>query len=293
MPNVDLTFPPALNPVLARALRHSEGDILLEAPELESFPFTPALARSAAFSTRSPHGGGDTGHQVAQPFSCPSSFHHEKSVARVLTREGRSHYGASGLGQQLDLPPPEEGYVIPVVTMTGAAIASGVIPGAWVAAIIPVIGPIIAGVTFGLSKLLGRKGPRQKVATTLIVDKVEPLLKQNLDGYMSGPRNASSQQQALANFDAGWTYVVDRCMIPEMGDPGRRCVEERQAGGRWDWFARYRDPIANDTQVKSDAATRTRIDPVTGQVVPLASGVSNMVPLLLAGGLLVMWMVNR
>ena len=303
MPHVDSTSPPQLGPVLARSLWASEGDILLEEPQLESFPFTPVLSRASAFSAQAPYSGERIGHQVAQPFSAPSSFHHEKSVARVLAREGRSHYGASGVGQ-LPLPPDltqqELGIDIAsiggsVATISTLAITSGIIPTVgWMAAVIPIIGPIIAGVTFGLGKLFNRKGPRQKVATTLIVDKVEPLLKQNLDGYMSGPRNTSSQQQALANFDAGWTYVVDNCMIPEMGDPGQRCVQERQAGGQWDWFARYRDPIANDTQVSTDAATMTRVDPVTGQVVPVISGgISGMVPLLLAGGLLMMWMVNK
>ena len=293
MPNVDLIYPLALNPVLARSLWRSEGGTVPEEPEPESFPLTPVLARSAALSARSPHGGGGPiGHQMEQPFSTQDSRYHASTVARVLVQEGESHYGVSGIGQ-LDLPIPEEGYTIPVVT--SAAIASGVLPvSGWMTSIIPVIGPIIAGVTFGLSKLFNRKGPAQKVATTLIVDKVEPLLQQNLDGYLSGPRNVSSQQQALANFDAGWAYVVEGCMIPEMGDPGQRCVQERQAGGQWDWFRRYRDPIANDTQVRADAVTMTRIDPVTGQVVPVVSGgVSNMIPLLLAGGLLMMWMVNR
>ena len=304
MPHVDLTSPPQLGPVLARSLWRSEGNILLEEPQLESFPLTPVLSRAAALSAQAPYSGERSGHLMAQPFSTPSAFHHEKSAGRaLLAREGRSHYGASGVGQ-LPLPPDmtqqELGIDIAsiggsVATVSTLALTSGIIPTAgWMTAIIPFIGPIIAGVTFGLGLLFNRKGPKQKVATTLIVDKVEPLLKQNLDGYMSGPRNTSSQRQALANFDAGWAYVVDGCGIPEMGDPGQRCVQERQAGGQWDWFARYRDPIANDTQVRADSATMTRIDPVTGQVVPVSgAGISNMMPLLLAGGLLMMWMVNR
>lgn len=285
---------PQLNPVLARSLWRSDPGVVLEPPgspeqRKVSYPSTPVLARATALAGRSLPG--PVGRRVDQPFSSPSAFHHEKSVARALAREGRSHYGASGVGQ-LDLPIPEEGYTIPVVTIASTAISSGVLPASgWMTSIIPVIGPIIAGVTFGISKLFNRQGPRQKVATTLIVDKVEPLLQQNLNGYMSGPRNISSQAQALANFDAGWTYVVNNCQIPEMGDPGIRCVRERQAGGQWDWFARYRDPIANDTQVSADAVTRVTVDPVTGQVVP-SSGAS-MIPLLLAGGLLMLWMVNK
>jgi hypothetical protein len=131
----------------------------------------------------------------------------------------------------------------------------------WATAAIPFVGPIIAGVTVALSFLFARKGPRQKVATTEIVNAVEPELVKNLEGYLSGPRTVSSQAQALANFDAGWSYVMDSCNIPEMGDPGQRCTDDRQSGACvwrdaqgecWNWFKGYRDPIANDPQVKPD-----------------------------------------
>ena len=92
----------------------------------------------------------------------------------------------------------------------------------------------------------------EKVATTKIVDAVEPLLRDNLNGYLSGPRTRASQAQALANFDAGWQYVVEHCDIPEMGNPGKACVSDRSPGGQWDWFAYYRNPIANDTEVRDD-----------------------------------------
>jgi hypothetical protein len=122
---------------------------------------------------------------------------------------------------------------------TAAALNAG-----WATAIIPVIGPIIAGVTIGLSMLMARKGPKQKVATTEIVDKVEPLLRQNVDAYLANP-TPDGQRQAIENFNAGWQYVVEHCGIPEMGNPGRNCITERDRGGKWDWFALYADPIVN------------------------------------------------
>lgn len=143
--------------------------------------------------------------------------------------------------------------------MTSAAVA------------VPVIGAIVAGVTLALVAIFSRKGPKQKVATTEIVNKVEPLLQQNLEGYMSGPRTKSSQAQAIENFKAGWQYVVDNCDVPVMGNPGQECVKDRQRGGEWDWFAYYHDPIANDTQVIPDpveGSTVTRNADGTVTVTP-------------------------
>jgi hypothetical protein len=173
----------------------------------------------------------------------------------------------------------------------GAAAGTGTFLGLTAAAI-PIIGAVVAGVTLGLMALFGRKGPRQKVATTQIVDKVEPLLQQNLAGYMAGPHTVSSQVQALNNFDAGWQYVVDNCGIPEMGDPGERCISERQAGGVWDWFARYRTPIVQDPNVKPDplvdAATGKLIDSLTGGVFGGAgSGTLLLAIALVAGAFLI------
>jgi len=142
------------------------------------------------------------------------------------------------------------------LTITSSAITSAAATGAslgsssvWLAAAGGPIGLAVAGVTIALIALFSRKKPGQKRATTAIVNDVEPHLKANLQGYLNGPRTTASQQQALANFDAGWQYVVQNCETPQMGDPGKWCVEDRQPGGKWDWFALYRDPIANDATV--------------------------------------------
>jgi hypothetical protein len=42
-------------------------------------------------------------------------------------------------------------------------------------------------------------------------------------------------------------------VVGSLGDAGARCISDRQRGGKWDWFAYYRDPIANDSNVISDA----------------------------------------
>jgi hypothetical protein len=168
-----------------------------------------------------------------------------------------------------------------------AAAGSGAATTAATASLaVPIIGVAIAGVTLALGALFSRKGPKQKVATTEIVNKVEPLLKQNLAGYMAGPRTASSQAQALANFDAGWQYVVDNCAIPQMGNPGKLCVSERQPGGKWDWYSYYRDPIANDTQVKPDPVidqAGNLIDSLTGGIFKSSGSGGGTGWLMLAG----------
>jgi hypothetical protein len=166
--------------------------------------------------------------------------------------------------------------------LTGAAVSTGSLWGMTAAVAIPVIGAAVAGITVALMLLFGRKGPKQKVATTKIVDAVEPLLQQNLSAYQSGPHTASSQAQAIANFQAGWQYVVEHCGIPEMGDPGQACIRDRSPGGQWDWTAYYLNPIVNDPQVKPDPVvdpltgelTEMTQDPVTGQwvSVPFSAG---------------------
>jgi len=131
---------------------------------------------------------------------------------------------------------------------TGGAAATA-IGTAMHAAWVPVVGPIVAGVTIALALIFARKGPGQKVASTHIVDDLEPQLQENLRGYMAGPRILASQAQALKNFDDAWAYLESAaaCGAPELGNPGKACIQDRQPGGKWDWFSYYRDPIAQDT----------------------------------------------
>jgi len=172
-----------------------------------------------------------------------------------------------------------------------------------------IVGPIIAGVTMGLMLLFSRKGPKQKVATTKIVNDVEPLLRQNVDAYLAGDRTPLSQTQALANFDAGWQYVLDNCGATVMGDPGQRCISERMEGAtpHWDacpvegcrnWFQMYRDPIRDNPPVAVPGSFVTdpmnmgpmdMIDSLFGTGGGDRTGAGGINPLwLLAGGLVVM-----
>lgn len=183
----------------------------------------------------------------------------------------------------------------------GAALSAASSSGAFaagttMAAAVPIIGAAIAGVMIALTLIFNRKGPKQKVATTEIVNKVEPELKKNLAGYMALPIHyQSAQTAALANFDAGWQYVVQSCNIPEMGEPGVRCTADRQPGGKWDWFSYYRDPIANDPNVVPDPQR----DAVTGDVIGDNGGTtiagmtfSNNTLLMAGGGFLLLALMS-
>ena len=141
------------------------------------------------------------------------------------------------------------------------------------------------------------------VIATQIVNKVEPLMNQNLQAYLQSARTVADQQKALANFDQLWQYVVDNCSNAQLSAAGQRCISDRQAGACvwkndgqggpagsgdvcWNWFVGYRDPIANDTP--TDAGTVSGA--VSGAVASLSNPstwLSNPVALAAAGLILV------
>lgn len=127
----------------------------------------------------------------------------------------------------------------------GGTIATALLP----AAAVPIVGAAVVAAGLALTLFFSRKGPGQKIATTQIVNDLEPILAQNRDAYLAGPRTTESQTAALMNFDQAWAWLqsAEACGAADMGEPGRRCISERSRGGRWDWFALYRDPIAADT----------------------------------------------
>lgn len=173
---------------------------------------------------------------------------------------------------------------IQTAVSTGGTAATAIgtaLHSAWV----PVVGPLVAGVTLALGLWLNRKGPKQKVASTAIVNELEPLLKQNLDAYQQGPHTKTSQAAALKNFDDAWAFLVsaDGCGTEALGNPGKACIADRSPGGKWNWFAYYRDPIANDAAKDDVFGVPLELpalpDSLKGNGVLLAAG-------LLAAGLL-------
>jgi len=210
---------------------------------------------------------------------------------------GLSGLGASTTGNIVISAPQIVGGVL--TSVAAAPTAAGTAAGIWgmsATVAIPIIGAAVAGVTLALMAWFNRKGPHQKVETTKIVNELEPYLLQNLQGYQAGPHTRSSQAQALANFDAVWQTLKENCDQEQYGEPGKRCVSDRQAGSCewkdagqcWNWFVGYRDPIANDPNVKPDPVLGSAgelIDSLTGGIFSTSSGGSGTY-LLLAGILL-------
>ena len=63
--------------------------------------------------------------------------------------------------------------------------------------------------------------------------------------------------EALAKFDEIWElYLETPCGDPTLGTSGKCCIEERCRGGDFDWFAKYRDPIAGGRNGTSRKLTR-------------------------------------
>lgn len=134
---------------------------------------------------------------------------------------------------------------------------------AWVA------GPIIGGIAMGVIMWLNRKGPKQKVASTQIVNEAEPLLAQNRDMFLAGEKSNEAKEYALAVFNQVWAAVVASCSDSSLGNPGKACISDRQRGGKWDWFSYYYDPIANtETKPSSTVQAQSIASSVDGLFAP-------------------------
>ena len=208
--------------------------------------------------------------------SAPVALRAQWGAQRAQARR-RPEHGRVGLG-----------FVAAAGSIASGAVGTGTVLGAsWAATVVPIIGPALAMLTMAISSSIARRNA-QKTAATRVVDEVEPDMERNREIYMQGPRTRSAQEQALANFDAMWAHVAQACSNPQLGSAGQRCISERQPGGKWDWFAYYRDPIATDSQVQEDPVfTGAQPDIIFGPVVDAVAAGSYGWALPLIGGLLV------
>lgn len=176
------------------------------------------------------------------------------------------------------------------VASTGAAIAgtaglttalAAIGVGSWA---VPLIGPIIGLLALGIGALLSDPNGPLKVATTAIVNQIEPYLKQNLAAAQQqasangGCLTSGEQAAAIGVFNTLWQKVLDACSNPQYGDPGKVCISDRQRGGKWDWFSYYYDPIM---------AIPVCPDPVSSATKAVSNAVASLStvnPLYLAGG---------
>lgn len=142
---------------------------------------------------------------------------------------------------------PQLGDAAQIVSTSGTAAAAAVTAttsAATAAVAVPIIGAGVAAAILTLNWIKAR-GARKKAATE-IVNELEPVLRQNLAGFQAGPQTAAAQAAALAVFDDAWQWLTSRaaCGNPDLKGAGQACIQDRAAGGAWDWFRLYRDPIA-------------------------------------------------
>jgi len=133
-----------------------------------------------------------------------------------------------------------------LATVQAASTAGLITLSSTLAAAIPVAGAVVAVGVIVFSLLHNSRGLQQNVETTHAVDQGEQVMKQNLGAWNNSAKSLATQAQAIQNFDDAWTAIANFCGRESEGSPGQRCISERQRGGKYDYFAWYRDPIAND-----------------------------------------------
>lgn len=176
-------------------------------------------------------------------------------------------YSRAGLGsasQVVNIAGSTGGTVF--TTAANAGVIGGIEAGSLA---VPIIGAAIAGVTALVSYFVSRNAQyhAQEAATTKIVNDAEVLMKQNLAAWQSSAKTQSEQLACEQNFETIWSEVVKACSNPQYGDPGGRCISDRQEGACHytaagatpgappdcgNWFVWYLDPIRNDPNVAPD-----------------------------------------
>lgn len=177
-------------------------------------------------------------------------------------------------------------------SIAGGLISSGAIWATAPAWAVPAIGAAVVAAAVLINVIRNSGCGQTCIVTTDYANRIEGALHQNIDAYFSGPRTRASQIAALNTFDAAWQTLAGACGQPALGDAGKRCVTDRQAGACvwkqtadssllaypgepgpgacWNWFSGYRDPIANDPGVVDS--------PVSDQVIAaLGPGVGSVV----------------
>jgi hypothetical protein len=157
------------------------------------------------------------------------------------------------------------------------------------------------------------------VITSDIANRIEPLLLQNLNNYLSSPVHyASLQAAALNNFLTAWNSLYTACNNPSYQQAGVNCIGDRdqgsckwrtatpggwsngvwtppgsqvQSGGScWNWWIGYHDPIANDPTVVPDPPPGTASGAITQSLgIPATIAGVPSTPLLIGGALLAAW----
>ena len=153
-----------------------------------------------------------------------------------------------------------------------AAIPGLQLPGAIIAAVGAIAGPIIS--------MFNGCG-QTCIQATQYANQAADALNQIKTIYFQqpAPRPKSLQVAVLAQIQQIFDALHQACGNPALGDAGRRCISERLVEGGtapWcptstgcDWVTAYYRPIANDPQVYDDSAA--------AQAGTVVSGISNSI----------------
>lgn len=138
---------------------------------------------------------------------------------------------------------------------------------------------VAAGISSAIASIFSGCG-QTCIRATQIVNEVEPYLKRNVDEYLALPiKTVTANQAAQDVFNNAWQAVVNSCSDPQLGDAGKRCISDRQRGGKWDWFSYYLDPITRDKNLVDDT--------FLGQSRSAVSTVEHTVSSIFGGNLLI------
>src|ERR1019366_4300285 len=94
------------------------------------------------------------------------------------------------------------------------------------------------------------------VPMSTAANQAEVVLRENLNNWQHiavVDRTTANRTIFVANFTTIWNAYVGACNAIFQGDPNssdakkalNRSIGDRQASGKFDWFAAYRNPIAN------------------------------------------------
>lgn len=158
--------------------------------------------------------------------------------------------------------------------LASSAVTAGLLT---TAVAVPIVGAVIAGVSLALLAIFNNPRGAEKVAATHIVDAVEPQLKANRDAYVNAPvRTAAAQAAALQNFDYAWSQMTGPQYLgaASLKDVYRQSVDDRNRGGKWDWFSYYRDPVANTPPNDVAPQSAGLESSITGSLIRSATGVA-------------------
>lgn len=147
------------------------------------------------------------------------------------------------------------------------------------------IGGAILDIAGAITSLFG-PNPNNTIASGYVNQIEADIMKPNLAKWQAldpSQKFYSIQQVALANFMDGWNQVLRLCQNPALGSAGVNCIADRQRGGKWDWWAYYYTPIAQDPQVIPDPVA-TVGGSVSGAVDSAVSSVSQSL-----GGISPLW----